>query len=160
MTLEQEFQNIMKAKREIKERIEEICREATIAAVNKAAELTPAVDDLAGTNMRTGAMKQSWTEASVVDPVWEGNNCVTYLKNGMAYASYVDEGHRLKRHFVPGLVINEFSGKLERVPRDAGGITVGTKTKYVKGLFITDKAVQVYNDVCNEMIDKLWEDLQ
>ena len=160
MTLEQELKNAIKQRDEVRKKVEGISRRATSAAIAKAAELTPSVDNLAGTNTRTGAMKQSWSESSVADPVWQGDKCITYLKNGMAYASYVNNGHRMKRHFVPGLRVNPCNGMLERVPREAGGIMVGTKTTYVKGLFMAEAAVEEFKRIVEEEGAKLLEDFE
>lgn len=73
----------------------------------------------------------------------------------MEYASYVNNGHRMDRHFVPGLVINEYSGMFEYNPDGKGGIVVGTKTSYVEGLFMVDKAIEEYNRVVKMETKKL-----
>ena len=49
----------------------------------------------------------------------------------------------MDRHFVPGLYVNE-AGILEYNPNSDKGITVGTKTTYVKGEFMTDKGKQAF----------------
>ena len=54
----------------------------------------------------------------------------TELNNHMQYASYVNDGHRVDKHFVPGLIKN--GSLLERSPDGSGGLMVGTKTTYVK----------------------------
>lgn len=132
---------------------------ATIRAVEKATELTPpTANDLRGTNTRTGELKQHWASDSKTEPVGGalsgGNSYTTILANNMQYASYVNDGHRMDRHFVPGLVINEESGMLEYNPDGKGGIVVGTKTKYVKGKFMVDKAKEIYEEVIKNELDK------
>lgn len=135
-----------------------IAQGATIRAIEKAAELTPPTkDDLSGTNTRTGAMKQHWATDSVIKPQKVGNDFVTQLANNMEYASYVNDGHRMDRHFVPGLVINPYSGLLEYNPDGKGGIVVGTKTAYVKGLFMVDEAQEEYKRVTEIELSKLAE---
>ena len=135
-----------------------IAKGATIRAIEKAAELTPPTkDNLSGTNTKTGAMKQHWATDSVIKPQKVGNDYVTQLANNMEYASYVNDGHRMDRHFVPGLVINPYSGLLEYNPDKKGGIVVGTKTAYVKGLFMTDKAVEEYKRIAEAELNKLVE---
>lgn len=47
-------------------------------------------------------------------------------------------------HFVPGLIINPYTGLLERVDPSLGGIMVGTKTKYVRGLYMKETALSNY----------------
>ena len=65
----------------------------------------------------------------------------------------MDQGHRLKKHFVPGLYIDE-NGQLARdLERDVG-LVVGTKTKYVKGEFMVDKAKEEYSKVLLSELDK------
>lgn len=136
-----------------------ISKNATLRAVEKASDLTPpTMNDLKGTNTRTGAMKQHWATDSVIRPQKKGSGYVTYLKNNMDYASYVNDGHRLDRHFVPGLIIN--NGMLEYNPNGKGGIIVGTKTTYVNGLFIVDKAKQTYKKVVKTEADKLIRELE
>ena len=125
-------------------------------AVEKAAELTPPTkNDLSGTNTRTGEMKQRWATDSITKPQRKGNSYETRLANNMKYASYVNDGHRMDRHFVPGLVINENSGMLERNPDGKGGIVVGTKTSYVEGLFMTEKAIERWKRAIGYEADKL-----
>lgn len=135
-----------------------IAQGATIRAIEKATELTPPLkDDLRGTNTQTGAMKQHWATDSVIKPQKVGNDFVTQLANNMEYASYVNDGHRMDRHFVPGLVINPYSGLLEYNPDGKGGIVVGTKTAYVKGLFMVDEAQEEYKRVTEIELSKLAE---
>ena len=123
-----------------------IAKGATMRAVEKATDLTPpTMNDLSGTNTRTGSLKQHWAKDSKIKPVKKGSDFETQLANNMEYASYVNDGHRMDRHFVPGLVINKYSGMLEYNPDGKGGIVVGTKTSYVEGLFMVDKAIEEYN---------------
>ena len=53
-----------------------------------------------------------------------GGSVKTELNNNMQYASYVNDGHRVDKHFVPGLIIN--GNLLERSPDGSGGLIVGT----------------------------------
>ena len=117
---------------------------ATVEAVSVAVQNTPPNNSkLAGTNTRSGDMAQHWETDSVTKPVRVPGGVQTMLANNLDYASYVNDGHRMDKHFVPGLVIN--SGMLEKLDGEGGGgITVGTKTKYVRGLFITEKAKARY----------------
>lgn len=135
--------------------LRQAAKDATLRAVEMAADLTPpTADDLAGTNTRSGEMKQHWMTDSVVEPKGQGTHLVTILANNMQYASYVNDGHDLKRHFVPGLYINPASGMLERNPDGTGGLIVGTKTTHVDGLFMADKAREEYGRVLKVELDK------
>ena len=89
-----------------------------------------------------------------------GSTYVTILANDKEYASYVNDGHRMDRHFVPGLYINEESGLLEYDPGNRNvGITVGTKTKYVKGEFMVDKGIAAYEKTVLTELDRRIEEL-
>lgn len=156
MTLEERIKQLKANPPQIEQRIMNACKEATMRAVEKAAELTPpTMDDLKGTNTRTGELKQHWATDSKLTPVRRGNDYVTELNNGMQYASYVNDGHNMDRHFVPGLVIND--GMLEYNPDKKGGIVVGTKTAYVDGLFMVEAAREEYRRVLREELKDLKE---
>lgn len=139
-------------------RLNDIAKTATERAVEKAAELTPPTqNDLRGTNTRTGEMKQHWATDSDTNPKKRGKDLVTRLANDKEYASYVNDGHRMDRHFVPGLYINPYSGMLEYAPGADVGIVVGTKTAYVPGLFMVDEAKKVYQETVQTESAKLEE---
>lgn len=139
-------------------RLNDIAKTATERAVEKAAELTPPTqNDLRGTNTRTGEMKQHWATDSDTNPQKRGKDLVTRLANDKEYASYVNDGHRMDRHFVPGLYINPHSGMLEYAPGADVGIVVGTKTAYVPGLFMVDEAKKVYEETVKTESAKLEE---
>lgn len=103
-------------------------------------------------------MKQHWATDSQTTPQRRGDDRVTELNNDKDYASYVNDGHRMDRHFVPGLYINPGSGLLEYDPSKKVGLVVGTKTKYVPGLHITDKARKKYRETI-EAESKRLEDM-
>lgn len=148
MTLEERIAQLQDVEARFPGELTAIAKGATIRAVEKAAELTPpTLDDLSGTNTRSGEMKQHWASDSKVTPVKRGDTYVTELNNDKQYASYVNDGHRMDRHFVPGLVINPESGMLEYNPNGKGGIVVGTKTKYVEGLFMEEAAHEEYHRI-------------
>lgn len=142
------------------QQLREAAAAATLRAVEKAAEMTPPTGgDLAGTHTRTGEMKQHWATDSKIEPMGvalsDGGTYVTVLANNMQYASYVNDGHRMDRHFVPGLYINEESGLLEYDPTMDTGIVVGTKTFYVEGLHMVDAAKEEYRRVLAEELKKV-----
>lgn len=139
----------------------DIAKGATIRAVKIATELTPPVDDLKGTNTRSGEMKQHWATDSRTEPIGGalsgGKSFITVLANNKEYASYVNDGHRMDRHFVPGLYINN-DGVLEYdgdYAEGGGGLVVGTQTQYVQGLHMTDEAKEEYSRVARIELDKL-----
>ena len=156
MTLEERIAQLRDADARFPGELSAIAKGATIRAVEKATELTPpTLDDLSGTNTRSGEMKQHWVSDSKVIPVRRGDTYVTELNNDKQYASYVNDGHRMDRHFVPGLVINPESGMLEYNPDGKGGIVVGTRTQYVEGLFMEEAAHEEYHRVVRVEADQL-----
>lgn len=130
--------------------IAEVAEGATINAVNAATNKTPPNGgaDLAGTNARSGDLAQHWTTDSKTTPV----NGTTVLANNMQYASYVNDGHRVDKHFVPGL--HEVGGMLDYDPGYEGGITVGTKTTYVPGLYMKEAGIGAYRDTVRKELNK------
>lgn len=70
---------------------------------------------------------------------------MTALANNQEYASYVNDGHRLDKHFVPGLYVDG-DGLLSRDPGRPGGMMVGTRTSYVPGLYMKEKAGERYRE--------------
>ena len=135
----------------------EVAEGATIEAVRVAAEKTPPNDGtLAGPNMRSGQMAQHWATDSVTTPVVTGGSVRTELNNNMQYASYVNDGHRVDKHFVPGLIIN--GNLLERSPDRSGGIMVGTKTSYAQGKYMKEAGIGRYRDVVRTELEKRVEE--
>lgn len=156
MTLLERMEALKRAQAQVPDILAEIAQTATLRAVKKAAELTPPTGgDLSGTNTRTGELKQHWESDSQTTPVRQGSGWVTLLANDKEYASYVDEGHRMDRHFVPGLYINPESGLLEYDPAAEVGLVVGTQTTYVPGLHMVDAAKEEYHRAAQEGVRRL-----
>ena len=137
--------------------------EATKRAVEAAADATPPKAGTGrgpymGTNTVTGQLKARWAMDSKVKPEYTGDGGTrkyrTFLRNDMEYASYVNDGHRLDRHFVPGLYVNPDSGLLEYDPAADVGLIVGTKTHYVKGEFMVDKGTEAYERAILAHLDR------
>lgn len=147
-------------------RIRAIAKGATLRAVEEATEHTPPNGDEKdrGVGMITGELAQSWAKNSQVIPVVSGDEYQTALASNVEYASFVNNGHNLYPHFVPGLVINPKTGLLERVEptytdskgkKHVVGITVGTKTSKVEGLYMADKGIDKYREVVRTENKKL-----
>lgn len=131
----------------------EVAEGATIEAVRVATENTPPNDGtIAGTNMRSGDLAQHWQTDSMTVPEYTGASVITALGNDMQYASYVNDGHRVDKHFVPGLIKN--GSLLEKSPDGSGGLVVGTKTTYVSGKYMKQKAIGKYRSVVRSELDK------
>lgn len=129
--------------------IDEVNTEATTEAVRIATENTPPnAGRLMGTGARTGQMAQHWT----LDSEIESKDGKTFLRNNMQYASYVNDGHRMDEHFVPGLTVN--NGMVERIHAEDGGIMVGVRTKYVRGYYMKEKALGKWRSIVRAELDK------
>ena len=161
MTLKERMEQMKQIQEQLPALLEQAVETATMRAVEKATELTPPTgEEVRGTNTRTGELKQHWDADSQTRPQRQGNELVTVLANDVEYASYVNDGHRMDRHFVPGLYINPYSGLLEYDPSAKAGIVVGTRTPYVPGVFMVDDAKKEYEKVLREKLRKLEEMLQ
>ena len=145
---------LRKAGEDVPRIMAEVAEGATIEAVRIATENTPPNGGAAisGTNTRSGQMAQHWQTDSQTSPTMAGGSAKTILANNMQYASYVNDGHRMDKHYVPGLIKN--GNLLEKADPAAGGITVGTKTTYVKGLYMKEKAIGRYRTVVRTELDK------
>lgn len=169
VTLQQRIQQLKKVQADLPNILYKTAKAATMRAVEAAMDATPpkkGTNSLKGAHTRTGDLKQSWAKDSIKEPMGGalsgGSSFTTFLKNSMEYASYVDQGHRMDKHFVPGLYIG-LNGQLEYDPEvaetRAAGLVVGTKTKYVKGEFMVDKAREAYEKACLTELDKKIQEL-
>ena len=157
MTLSERAAQLRERQARVRAMLSTAAEAATMRAVETATDETPmGRDDLRGTNTRTGHMKQDWSAASRTAPVWRGNEAVTELNNNMEYASYVNDGHRMDRHFVPGLYVD--NGMLNYDPSADVGIVVGTKTAYVPGVHMVDKAKETYQRVVRSESENIAEE--
>lgn len=147
------MEELRKAGADVPKIMREVAEGATIEAVRVATENTPPNGSpLAGTNTRSGEMAQHWAVDSQTVPEMTGSSAKTTLANNMQYASYVNDGHRMDRHYVPGLIKN--GSVLEKVDPSVGGIMVGTKTAYVQGLHMKEKAIGKYRTTVRKELDK------
>lgn len=148
------FSELHKAGQDVPKIMMEVAEGAAIEAVRVAVENTPpnGVAAISGTNTRSGQMAQHWQTDSQTKPTYSRGSVRTALANNMQYASYVNDGHRMDKHYVPGLIKN--GNLLERVSPDAGGITVGGKTTYVKGLYMKEKAIGKYRSTVRKELGR------
>ena len=152
------LEELRKAGQNVPKIMVEVAEGATIEAVRVATESTPPNGGaaIAGTNMRSGDLAQHWSIDSMTSPVYSGGSVRTTLANQVQYASYVNDGHRVDKHFVPGLIIN--GNLLERSPDGSGGIMVGTKTSYVQGKYMKEAGIGRYRDVVRTELEKRVEE--
>lgn len=164
VSLQRRLQELKKAQADLPNILYKTAKGATMRAIEAAMDATPpkkGTGSLKGTHTRTGELKQHWATDSITEPMggalFGGSSYTTFLKNSMEYASYVNQGHRMDKHFVPGLYIG-LNGQLEYDPEvaetRAAGLVVGTKTKYVKGEFMVDKGKEAYEKAVLAELDK------
>ena len=156
VSLQRRLQELKKAQQSLAPTLIKVAKGATQRAVEAAQDATPpkaGTGRLGGTNTITGELKEHWATDSVVEPMVSGGKYRTELNNDKDYASYVDQGHRMDKHFVPGLYVDE-NGQLNYDPAAKVGLVVGTKTKYVKGEFMADKAKEAYEKAVLTELDK------
>lgn len=139
--------------------LRQVQTKAAMRAVEAAIDATPPKAGTgrgshSGTNTLTGQLKAHWRTDSQIEPVNTGAGYVSVLANSMEYASYVNDGHRMDRHFVPGLYIDPNTGMLAYDPMAGTGLVVGTKTRYVKGEFMVDKAKRAYETAILKELDE------
>ena len=156
VSLQRRLQELKRAQQSLTPTLIKVAKGATQRAVEAAMDATPpkkGTGRVPGTNTVTGELKEHWATDSIVEPLVTGGKYETFLKNDKEYASYVDQGHRMDKHFVPGLYVDE-NGVLNYDPARDVGLVVGTKTKYVKGEFMVDKAREAYEKACLTELDK------
>ena len=161
VSLQQRIQQLKKVQADLPNVLYQTAKAATMRAVEAAMDATPpkkGTNSLKGAHTRTGDLKQSWAKDSVMEPEIRGKQFATQLASSLEYASYVDQGHRMDKHFVPGLYVDE-NGQLNYDPSAKTGLVVGTKTKYVKGEFMADKGKAAYEKACLTELDKKIQEL-
>lgn len=155
VSLQQRLQQLKKLQADLPNVMHAAARDATMRAIEATMDATPPKaggDRLPGVNTVTGELKAHWETDSTTNPKKIGGGYVTYLANDMEYVSYVNDGHRMDRHFVPGLYVDE-NGQLNYDPAAKVGLVVGTKTTYVKGEFMVDKGKEAYQKAVDEILD-------
>ena len=138
------MKRLQKAGVKVREIVIDAAKTGTMAAVETAAEHTPPNGGapIRGVNTRTGEMAQSWATDSQIIPTVSGDTITTMLCNNKQYASYVNDGHRMDKHFTTHVAIE--NGMLVGKPDGTGGLMVGTKTSYIPGLYMKEKATGKY----------------
>lgn len=105
--------------------IPKILNETVSVAEIHAKDLTPSV---------TGDAKAKWQTKKAYKVA---NGFSARLYNNSEYIGYINNGHRMTPHFVPGEWVGN---KYEYNPFSKEGVMMGSKTKYVKGKFMLEKA--------------------
>lgn len=114
----------------------------TAFIVEKVKEYTPPTEAEKYNANATGDLKAHWEQDSFLTPISSNGAHTTIIANNLQWASYVENGHRMDKHFVPGLFIVGGQLVYDASLADKGGIMVGTKTKYVRGVYMLDRALR------------------
>ena len=146
------LKRLQKAGVKVRELVIDAAKTGTMAAVETAAEHTPPNGGapIKGVNTRTGELAQSWATDSQTTPTVSGDTISTALCNNKQYASYVNDGHRMDKHFTTHVAIE--NGMLVGKPDGTGGLMVGTKTSYIPGLYMKEKATGKYKTTVRYML--------
>ena len=146
------MKRLQKAGVKVREIVIDAAKTGTMAAVETAAQHTPPNGGapIRGVNTRTGELAQSWATDSQTTPTVSGDTISTALCNNKQYASYVNDGHRMDKHFTTHVAIE--NGMLVGKPDGTGGLMVGTKTSYIPGLYMKEKATGKYKTTVRYML--------
>ncbi len=139
---------------EIERNIQAACQ----AMLETAREETPPKQgEVRGRNMVTGKMAESWQCSYTIE---EDGTLNVSLYNEMPYAKFVDQGHNVKKHFVPWLYVDDMGYMSRHIPiagEKLFGLVVGTKTSYKEPENITQKAMvrfyEVFDALCAETLN-------
>lgn len=164
--LQKRVEELAKRQPMIEKRLAEIAEGATLRAVEVAAAKTPPNTyedgEIRGVHTITGELAQHargrWREVSQTTPIRVGSNFCTTLENDKQYASYVNDGHDVDKHFVPGLYVDD-EGVLSMDPARDVGMVVGTKTKHVPGLYMKEAGVDKYKEVAEKELGNLAKEM-
>lgn len=153
------YKNMKEMRKEIKEGLARNIKDACEVMIEAAQENTPPCKgERRGTDTWTGELRRHW-DYKISNT---GLNTTVLLYNDMQYASYVENGHRMDKHFVPWLYIDD-TGVISRHNPVAGeglfGLVVGTKTKYVPPAHMVEKAVNAFQDALDVMNNDLMRDI-
>ena len=140
--------------------IERNIKDACEAMLLKAKEVTPPCNgEKRGVESWTGQLRRHWEYKIESTPA----KTHIVLCNDMQYASYVDNGHAMDRHFVPWLYVDG-TGCISRHKPVAGepmfGLVVGTKTTYVPPANMTKQAADEFVRAFDYMNAALVTDLE
>ena len=156
--LQKRMEELAKRQPTIQKRLAEIAEGATLRAVEEAVAKTPPNTyedgEIRGVHSITGELAEHWATDSRTIPDQSGGQFSTTLANDKEYASYVNDGHDVDKHFVPGLYVDD-EGVLSMDPARDVGMMVGTKTKYVPGLYMKEAGVEKYKEVAEAELRKL-----
>lgn len=128
-------------------------RAATQRAVEACKEATPPPKGARrGVNTVTGDLAANWGATA---QYMSCGDYIIHLINKKQYAGYVDAGHKMVRHFVPWLYIDD-SGLISRHLPSPGeglfGLVVGTRTTYIPPTNMSQAGIDTFARVLREQL--------
>ena len=146
-------EKLQRIKKNLDKKTRENVKLACYEMVAEAKRCTPPHEgEERGKNTVTGNMARHWDSSSRLSLTL--TDIKVTLFNNVQYASYVDRGHRMAKHFVPWLYVDG-TGTIARHQPVPGeplfGMYVGTKTKYIPPENITEKAKSKFYEVYNRL---------
>lgn len=164
------MKKIPEMQKEIVAGIEQNVKDAADVAVLAAREATPHDGDgkKRGYNTITGELEAHWSWRFIRQDSYNKHNFGTlYIYNDTSYASFVQFGHNMHKHFVPWLYIDGCGTISYETNHNLPmfGLVVGTKTKYVDGRDMIGPAEKAFNetftkltqDLLNEVLQRMGE---
>lgn len=151
-------ENAKKLSKSVREEVTKNVLEACDVMVQTAKDHTPHEGDgkKRGFNVISNSLQDGWHADFIADKDSNKVGTIT-LTNDKSYAKYVQNGHKVSRHFVPWLY-KDGMGTLS-YETDHGqplfGLVVGTKTPFVKGVDMVGPAIKAFNEALEEKSDKL-----
>lgn len=135
--------------------VNDACKEM----VQEAKAMTPPREgEDRGINTVTGNLASAWSSNYRFD----GKDIEVTLSNDVQYASYVDQGHRMDKHFVPWLYIDAAGAIARHNPAPGDklfGLVVGTATTYVKPynmtVFAENRFFEAYYAMQSDTIEQM-----
>jgi len=119
--------------------IEKFFYEMALKALSRTKKRTPVI---------TGDLRKQFALSQIRK---NGSNLEITLLNPLEYATYVEFGHRVKKHFVPGKWVgNRFIYN----PDSQTGVMMGVKTSWVEGKFMATISLKEIQDIIPTEWDK------
>ena len=160
--LKQLSEQTKKVQRKLHDGVCQNARDACEVMVEAARSNTPHEGDgkRRGFNVITNSLQEAWHAEFQVSN--EGTELgFVQLTNTKYYATYVQKGHKVARHFVPWLYKDDL-GTISYETDHAQpmfGLVVGTKTPYVKGVDMVGPAVDAFDKYFKESNEQLLDDV-
>lgn len=144
------------ARQHIKDDVAQALEETTQIVIEEAEYNTPPVDgeDDRGIGQITYELKKSWRRDSITYAQFRNDEIYTVLWSKTPYASFVNDGHTLDKHFVNHLHKNYSTGLLDKLYHVEGGLVVGTLTSWIEGRFMKEAAIEKFHKEFRRILGK------